>query len=201
MAMGKVKAVEVVVEDKKIEYCRPYMNDPKYAGKVELCFGSDRKLAKIRYSPEYFKQLTKADLSRIESRLSSCKLCNQDVTKLLTMLNQMLKKIEREKNIKSKSVVHYHGGQAMFEKLSVLYRPVSGILKMSETELNEAYTPEFLGTILEWVNESFGTELGELLLDLIESGIFIGASTTRYVSPVDKKYCLLYTSPSPRDRG
>ena len=187
-SMSKPKAIEVIVEDKKIEYCRPYKYDEKYRGRIELCFGHDKRLAKIRYSPEEFKKLTGADLSRIEARLSDCKLCRTDLEKLLLLLNQLTNELDKEKNIKSKSVLRYHGGDAMFEKFDILYRPFAGILRMSTRDLNEAYTPEFTGTLLEWVNETVGTEMGELFLDLVEAGLFAGISTTRYVTETDKKF-------------
>lgn len=184
LPMPKPKAIEVIVENKRTEYCRPYRHDDKYRGRIELCFGRDKRLVKIRYSPEEFKKITGADLSRIETRLSSCKLCKTDLERLLLLLDQLRK----EKNIKGKGVLHFHGDDAMFEKFDVLYRPFTGVFKLSSRDLNEAYTPEITGTLLEWINETFGTEMGELFLDVIQAGLLTGVASTRYVTDTDRKF-------------
>jgi hypothetical protein len=73
--MGSVRSIEVVVEEGQIIRCRPYKWD-KGTG-IEVCFGDDNKLKRIRYSPDKFEEVTGADLSRINERLKDCPLCRE----------------------------------------------------------------------------------------------------------------------------
>jgi len=76
----------------------------------------------------------------------------------------------------------------MFEKLNRLWTYPSKILKVPAADLNEAWTPELIGTGIEVATKTGFTTFGAQMINLIGGLALMGAATTKYVKGRDKKF-------------
>jgi len=93
-----------------------------------------------------------------------------------------------EESLNTHTTMNLQVSGTMFEKLNRLYNLPAKIFKMPAGELNEAWTPELIGTAIEVGTKTGLTTFGATLVNLLGGLALIGVATTKGVKGKDKKF-------------
>ena len=95
--------------------------------------------------------------------------------------------------INTSNVKTFNEGDSMFEKLNSVYEPVARYLKVPSTELNRAFTPEVIGTLIQVASDIGLTKLGYTLFNTaLGLGLLYGSTNPR--APIFDRSIMVETS-------